>query len=60
MKKVYKRFTKKELWEIVQSQTLQIIELKHKIDLLEADELIREADELLKVVQGHRTIRINE
>ena len=60
MKKVYKKFTKKELWEIVQSQTLQIIELKHKIDLLEADELIREADELLKVVQGHRTIRINE
>jgi hypothetical protein len=54
MKKVYKRFTKKELWEIIQSQTLQIIELKHKVDMYETDELIREVDELLKVVQnGH-------
>lgn len=55
MRKVYKRFTKKELCEIVQSQTLQIMELKHKVDMYETDELIREVDELLKVVQnGHR------
>ena len=54
MKKIYKKFTKKELWEIVQSQTLQIVELKHKVDMYETDELIREVDELLKVVQnGH-------
>lgn len=52
--KIYKKYTKKQLWEIIQSQTEQILELKRNLDKYEVQEMINNADKLLWVVNNDR------
>ena len=54
MKKIYKKYTKKQLWEIIQSQTEQILELKNKLDKYEVKEIVNNVDKLLGVVNNDR------